>query len=469
MDPATAIQLVSAIGGIIHTIYAYGNAVKDARTEIAHLRGELFGLKAALEHIAWSIDGQFIGLTLADHVQDDLNQTSSGLESSITTEHDPGRRHLTPSLVGHQLEPHSRSPFITPILASAESMSALEEARQLLTALQKALAKPGSSRGIRLLQQVTWPLKRSETLMYTRHLEAVKSYFILATTSDNLQLSRDIYAEIRGLRHELEERQSDVERKSLRDATRQWLSECNPMSVLETVLADKLKGTGGWFVSDVFYEWLNDDVPTLWLRGKPGSGKTTLFSSCVEASEFSWPPLSMGYFFCSVNDPASQDLVNILGSLVLQLCEKCPSYWDIVEKSYVSAMAASKSSLKRAGVPELEHMLKEVTENLPHVCIFLDAPNECDDAESILESVLDIVHSRRNIRLMVSSTEEIQPTLVQHSLSSPRIIDIDGEGLQNDMGSYVDAHLTTESRLRSLSHDVKGELKENLVGRNDGS
>lgn len=52
MDPISVISLVATAGEVADKLFTFGRLVKDAAFERAQLQSELFGLKAALEHVA---------------------------------------------------------------------------------------------------------------------------------------------------------------------------------------------------------------------------------------------------------------------------------------------------------------------------------------------------------------------------------------------------------------------------------
>lgn len=471
MDPATAIQLVSSIGEICRAIYVYGTGVKEAKSEIIQLRGELFGLKAAVEHIVWSINGQFARLSLGGDTT--IGEHDVSLDSQITlvdeTEDVRAESNANASNASSYRNLR-RAPLLNPLLETDECVKALEDAQKLLDALFSTLKAPSTTRASRIFQQASWPLRRGETLRYARHLESIKSYLVHATTSDNLHLSKEMYAQIRGLREHLEARHLATEEQTLREATQTWLTACKPSTVLELALSERQEGSGGWFTTGVFHPWQYSDVPVLWLRGKPGSGKTTLMSTCVQNVEQSGSNTQFAYFYCSVNDPASQELINILGSFVLQLCNQRPAYWHLPEKQYQHAVSLSKNSPKRPEISELETILQSILSDIPQTFLFLDAPNESEEAESIVRSLMNIASVDKKHRVMISSTEDMLSTIIKHGLSSPRIVDMEyAGGVHDDIGEYIAAHLENSKTLKSLPKSTKQELRQVLLQKADGS
>ena len=148
MDPvtvcATISGLVVAIEQIVALIYQYGKGVADAKKEISSMCSELFALKGALEHIR-------------------LNLQSIGASS------------ITPF------------PFPSPIMGTKDFKEMLDTTTSAITALSKPFEK-ARGRVATALNRLTWPMKKTDIISETQRLERLKSYFILATTTDNLCL-----------------------------------------------------------------------------------------------------------------------------------------------------------------------------------------------------------------------------------------------------------------------------------------
>lgn len=197
MDPLSITGSVVAIGQIIKAIYDYGSAVKDAQFEIARLRSELFGLKAALEHISWSMNSR------ADERANDNFPKMSTDEKMLLLQ-------VSSDSVQSRLDRFTpctpvakSSPFWSPLLETEETANTLRDAKEILQRLAKALGEPHNGRKVHVLQRVTWPLKRSETGKLADSLERIKTYLVLATTSDNYSVCQQVCAEVKALRREL--------------------------------------------------------------------------------------------------------------------------------------------------------------------------------------------------------------------------------------------------------------------------
>jgi hypothetical protein len=236
MDPASIIGLTAATGQVLQAIYQYGDGVLDCKLEVARLRAELYGIKAALSQI-----------------EQDL--------AYLTT--NPG------------------GSLASPNLTSPESRQILVEARNLLVPLARSLDGDISS-SRRLARKLAWPLKRKEVVALSTHLERFKTYFILAATNDTLQATREVSESLRNIQVSLDDLSTTGEKRSTRADSEKWLAPYDAEPAHRSALAVRVQGTNDWFINTVLANWTSGSPPLLWLKGKPGSGKTCMTAACAE-------------------------------------------------------------------------------------------------------------------------------------------------------------------------------------------
>ena len=146
MDPitisATISSLIIAVEQIVVVIYEYGSGVKGAEQEINRLCSELFALKASLEHVRTNLENA-----------DD--------------------------------QPGSYSAFYSPLIRTDEFRSTLSTTESLIYDLtrrfERALGYVNAA-----LHSLVWPWRKNDIMEEVQQLERLKSYFILATSTDNL-------------------------------------------------------------------------------------------------------------------------------------------------------------------------------------------------------------------------------------------------------------------------------------------
>ncbi|KAI0253845.1 hypothetical protein BJV78DRAFT_133736 [Lactifluus subvellereus] len=90
---------------------------------------------------------------------------------------------------------------------------------------------------------------------------------------------------------------------------RRWLSPPDPWKNHNIACDAHHDGTTTWFIeSDTFAEWISSDSP-LWIRGKPGAGKTILCSTIVNNIEGLCKSglASLEFFYCDFRDDENKD------------------------------------------------------------------------------------------------------------------------------------------------------------------
>lgn len=249
MDPASVIGILGVIGQLITTIYAYGDGVAGHKAEVAQLRAELFGLQAVFNQIQ------------ADYKQNENQSSEDPPSYDVAT-----------------------SPFLSPALASPETGEMLRETASTLEGLAESL-KLGGTTISKISRQFLWPLRRERVLDLVNHLERLKSYFILAITSDNLQSTKELAKAISGLQVSVQDLQSAEDQRTLDGTVKEWLTRYDSTSSHETAKGRRLQDTGSWFFKGHFDSWLASSSRLLWLRGKPGSGKTCMTAAAIQRSD----------------------------------------------------------------------------------------------------------------------------------------------------------------------------------------
>ena len=224
MDPVTIIGVIASIQQILQAVYRYGSSVKEAKTEINQLCSELLALKAALEHV---------------QLNSNLDKLGAGMENL--------------GLAKEAQEILSTSNFNTPEFGQM-LLSTSHIVRDLLSRLQQ---RPGKFNVAK--QRLMWHIVREDIKRDVDRLNRMKSFFILATTSDNTILCRESYLKICAIDARLQKQEDLEERKQnlkVRQNAKSWLAPYDPYHFYENAIENFQEGTGKWFLDDVFQEWL---------------------------------------------------------------------------------------------------------------------------------------------------------------------------------------------------------------------
>ncbi|EAT82221.1 hypothetical protein SNOG_10827 [Parastagonospora nodorum SN15] len=169
-------------------------------------------------------------------------------------------------------------------------------------------------------------------------------------------------------------------------------------------------------------------------------------------------------FYCSFGTLASQQLVNILASILVQACEAIPSMYDKISTKY--AEAANAQQPRSVEASELLQILVEHVTKVSRFYICIDAVNESTEAEIIQKTMGGLAGKCKNIRLFITSTHEPHESAFREarfitSTMKANLVD-------HDIATYLDEEITTSDELRKCDPLVREEIRRTILGRSSG-
>ncbi|KAF2181157.1 hypothetical protein K469DRAFT_638799 [Zopfia rhizophila CBS 207.26] len=423
-DPVSISGLLIAIAQAIAAIRSYGSTVKDAKDDIKSLSEELFALKGLLEH-------------LSAHNSEEL--------SDIIRPRQYDKQQLA---------------------------SVIESATSFITHLSRKLERPQDRTG-RIAQTLKWPLKKDEVDKHIDRLSRVKSWLTLVLMTDNFELTKDLYAEVQALSTALRSSESlQRERFHLTDGKLlRYYSPVMPFERHNQALEAHLPGTGDWFVQGPLKDLINYaslDNMVLWLNGRSGMGKSTLFSLAVECT-CSSPGIDkefgFAYFYCSFDDASTQKPRNLLGSIAAQLAQIHPEILDELEFD----LKRRRPNLYNTEptIQELEAVIVRASSYFQRIFLFIDAVNESQYSDDILLSICTLLNSSTNLRFLLTSVSDVSD-LIQSSGVHTMEVYMDSRIVGQDIEMVIDARLAGDRNLRGLRPQLKKEIREVVKSRADG-
>ncbi|KIV86025.1 hypothetical protein PV11_01667 [Exophiala sideris] len=248
-----------------------------------------------------------------------------------------------------------------------------------------------------------------------------------------------------------------------------WLSPSRPEELQVKVSALRHPGSGLWFTTGPLLSWLQDGAhrnSLMWITGKSGSGKTTLFSFAVDtvrrfASDN--PATLSAYHYCAFSDPDSQQLVDILGSLALQVSAWHPSILEDLKEHFERDRAKKRG--KTLQVWQLEQVLVKHIARFSSAIILVDALEESKDFFGSADCILRLMQQLPNLKVMVTST---RGAVAAGTKDWPHLIEVEMQP-DEDIRSYVEAKLSDHAALRRLSSGSREKIKSALIGNADHS
>jgi hypothetical protein len=181
-----------------------------------------------------------------------------------------------------------------------------------------------------------------------------------------------------------------------------------------------------WFLRKPEYtDWmsvekLQEHHGFLWIKGKPGAGKSILmkflFSEAKESAKSNPNTMVISFFFNARGDPLEMSTVGLYRSLLLQIFKKAPDLQGVLDGLDYNAQRLIQEHGWQ--IETLEGTLAKVVEALGNrtlVC-FIDALDECsEDQVAVMISFLEDVGERAtdaNSRLHVCFSSRHYPTII---------------------------------------------------------
>ncbi|UQC81819.1 uncharacterized protein CLUP02_07305 [Colletotrichum lupini] len=228
--------------------------------------------------------------------------------------------------------------------------------------------------------------------------------------------------------------------------------------------------TCAWFIKHPDYcAWLNDEKLKLhhgflWLRGKPGAGKSTImkFAFSRMQKDPHWSPLIISFFFNARGEYLERSIEGMYRSLLFQLFQGYPQL-----RSVLCDLCSTQQ--ENEGCPSLDTLKDVFSEavlglgQLRLTC-FIDALDECDE-----QQVTDMVREFEDLA-EEASAEGIAFRICFSSRHYPYIVIKRGATmtLENQPGHTRDMENYVKSRLRfnnpTLVEDLQSELLEKAAG-----
>ena len=174
------------------------------------------------------------------------------------------------------------------------------------------------------------------------------------------------------------------------------------------------------------------------------------------------------YFFCSFTNAASQDPVNLVGSLLGQLCNIDATLWTAVDARYNKESTKSNSNREPLILGEATSMLGDALGKFRNVYIIVDALNESKQSALMFSTLWDLIQGHKGLRILFSSTEELLVPASQRTSGLLNTVSMNSALVGDDIRLYVESCLACNDRLRRLPTSLKDDIRSKLLSRADG-
>ena len=245
-----------------------------------------------------------------------------------------------------------------------------------------------------------------------------------------------------------------------------WLPTPDPAVNLASARDRRQKDTGLWLLqSPAFLDWKATPNSMMWLHGKPGSGKTILSSTAIYSLfELRANSFIVLYFYFDFQNREKQLLQGFLRSVIVQLLNQVDSTTGIVESLYNAN--SHGSTVPTTG--ELIQIIQRMLEVSPPVYLCIDALDECQEWESLLDFLVDLRGWKQD-HLHIFATSRMEPD-IEDTLRpvATHTVSLEESVVHDDILSYVEHRLQTDRKLSKWPDKTKDEIKASILDGANG-
>ena len=171
------------------------------------------------------------------------------------------------------------------------------------------------------------------------------------------------------------------------------------------------------------------------------------------------------YFYCSFSDLASQDPINILGSLAAQLTPKSP---QMLEEYMTKFKEEQKMKLPRTvSLWDIMGPFIRHTACFSRLFVCVDAVNESEKTNEIVTALFQLAEECKNLCILISSTRGYRNHSDRTHFSIAEI-DMCAEKVDEDVRLYIGKALTEDENLKKFSETLKTDVESAILTRSNG-
>lgn len=168
--------------------------------------------------------------------------------------------------------------------------------------------------------------------------------------------------------------------------------------------------------------------------------------------------------YCDFRNPETQNITNILGSLLGQLCVQLEWFPENLLDAYKSSTENNQGS---GPTVEMISEAIQMLSTIQNVCLFIDAMDEAGDFKSLAKTLISLRTTKSRIKTLVTSRNEVSIQRVFYDVRrislEHHVIDID-----EDIEHYVKARLIIDPDLEWLSPKVRNLVTDSLLAKSKG-
>lgn len=251
----------------------------------------------------------------------------------------------------------------------------------------------------------------------------------------------------------------------------EWLLPPNPSVNHNKAVQQRHQGSGEWLLRRSDYAtWKANPGSFLWLQGISGCGKTVLSSSVIEDLKSDVGCQDPLYFYFDFSDTNKQSLDKALRSLIMQLYRQ--THYEKVREPLDQLYTALVDGMDQPDLASLSKTFQSMIQEGNSVCMILDALDECQPRNDLLQWIRDIVVSlRMKLHILVTSRPEqdIESDITRWA-DKENIIPVQSSLIMGDIQAYIFSRVREHPGLNRWKSrpDIQQEIANTLTNQADG-
>lgn len=248
---------------------------------------------------------------------------------------------------------------------------------------------------------------------------------------------------------------------------------------IEAIKGGLLEKSYSWILDHPnFQQWRNEQNRMLWIKGRPGTGKTMLLCGIISEIEPSMrlsdqnADTLLSYFFFQATDVRFNNGTAMLRNLIYLLVVQQPSLARRIREMYGPIdRAPFEDSISWDDLSVIfMNILRDLVGTTTYLII--DALDECTDLERLIGFIVGCISECSHVKWLVSSREThiIKQFLRSNDFQMGLSIDLEENSVSgNDaVGIYID---TRVSQLKSLQDNdaLQERIRHTLRQKTDGT
>ncbi|KAK5722838.1 hypothetical protein LTR17_014224 [Elasticomyces elasticus] len=246
------------------------------------------------------------------------------------------------------------------------------------------------------------------------------------------------------------------------DTVIMWLAAPDVTQEHEAALKVRAEGTGQWLLDNRHYQsWKSGKETCLWIKGKPGSGKTVLSAMIIEDLRLYCarsPRRALASFYLSFNDVRRGSWEGILRALIAHLSDGRPPVPALI-RAYKKSQAGGSVETREVWTSLIE-VLGSLLRDQVCVYIVIDALDECNAGEmqAVHRALTQLTAVFDNVKVLLTSRKDKG---VDHLMQTwnAAVIDVAASLVNKD----IEVVMRNEMVARQLSGEVEGLWDASLI------